>query len=72
MSRLQVNCLGEFVAPTYRVQPWIWCQKTNKLLFLSSNKDMMDIYTNTACKMNRFVMSSMVYSVLWKRYNRKC
>jgi hypothetical protein len=31
-SRHRLNCLGEFVAKSHRIQEWRWCALSNKLL----------------------------------------
>jgi hypothetical protein len=46
-SRRRLNCLGDCVAKSHRIQEWRWCTLSNKLLRYHQGTAKMETYTNT-------------------------
>jgi hypothetical protein len=57
-SRRCLNCLGQYVEKSHRVQEWRWCAMTNKLLQYFQATAIMDVYKNTTKKLNRYTNST--------------
>ncbi len=61
--RMQVHSVREYIAETHRIHPWQWCLDTDELLHFGPDYKMMEVYSNTAKKLNRFMQTS---TSLWK------
>ncbi len=53
-SWLRFHSVGEFVAETHQIHAWQWCPVSNNLLHSVASSAAMDVYSNTARKLNRY------------------
>ncbi len=63
-NRRWLNCLGEFVAKSHRIQEWRWCALWNELLQYHQGTVKMETYTNTTKKLNQYTRSSLSLRVV--------
>jgi hypothetical protein len=53
-SRLRIHSVREFAAETHRICAWQWCPDSNNFLHSVAGSVTMDVYSNTARKLNRY------------------
>jgi hypothetical protein len=56
-SRRRLNCLGQYVAKSHRIQEWRWCALSNKLLRYHQGTEIMDTYISSTKRLNRYTKS---------------
>ncbi len=62
-SWLRVHSVGEYVNETHQIHAWQWCPDFNNLLHSAAGSATMDVYSNTARKLNRHTKMS---TCLWE------
>jgi hypothetical protein len=63
-NRRCLNCLGQYVAKSHRVQEWRWCALLNKLLRYYQDTANIEVYRNSTKKLNRYTKSLLSLRVV--------